>query len=157
MTMNAHQRQIYGSIAAATGIATPPEDVRVEQSPTFLKEPMQIADFAAGVVTALGTSVAELGQARGLPEQDVFVDRRHALLTLNNWQYHYMNGVHIVGGEITVPVNGIYETRDGRPGAENTECAVVVSGEPGVGETALIDQMCARVDSYGIWKSASKM
>ena len=114
MTMNAHQRQIYGSIAAATGIATPSEDVRVEQSPTFLKEPMQIADFAAGVVAALGTSVAELGQARGLPEQDVFVDRRHALLTLNNWQYHYMNGIHIVGGEITVPVNGIYETRDGR-------------------------------------------
>jgi crotonobetainyl-CoA:carnitine CoA-transferase CaiB-like acyl-CoA transferase len=114
MTMNAHQRRTYDAIAQAAGIAMPAENVQVEQSPTFLKEPMKIADFAAGVLAALGTSVAELGQARGLPAQDVAVDRRHAALSFNDGLYHYMNSVLIVGGEITVPVNGFYETRDGR-------------------------------------------
>ncbi len=34
---------------------------------------------------------------------------------------------------------------------ENTECAVVVSGEPGVGKTTLIEQMCARAADSG-WR-----
>lgn len=33
--------------------------------------------------------------------------------------------------------------------AETTECAVVVSGEPGVGKTALIDQVCTRATADG--------
>jgi DNA-binding CsgD family transcriptional regulator len=33
--------------------------------------------------------------------------------------------------------------------AEDTECAVVVSGEPGVGKTALIEQLCARAAADG--------
>jgi crotonobetainyl-CoA:carnitine CoA-transferase CaiB-like acyl-CoA transferase len=114
MTVNAHQKQIYDNIARATGLATPADAVQVEQTPTFLKEPMRIADFAAGVLGALGTSVAELGQARGLPEQQVAVDRRHATLTFNDGLMHYMNGVVILGGEIMVPVNGFYESKDGR-------------------------------------------
>jgi DNA-binding CsgD family transcriptional regulator len=39
--------------------------------------------------------------------------------------------------------------RLGRMLAEDTECAAVVSGEPGVGKTALIDQMCARAAGGG--------
>ncbi len=34
--MNAHQRQIYDAIAQAAGIATPADNVQVEQSTTFL-------------------------------------------------------------------------------------------------------------------------
>ena len=41
--------------------------------------------------------------------------------------------------------------RLGRMLAEDTECAVVVSGEPGVGKSALIDQMCARAAGGG-WR-----
>jgi crotonobetainyl-CoA:carnitine CoA-transferase CaiB-like acyl-CoA transferase len=114
MTMNTDQRQVYNGIAKAASLATPADRVSVEQTPTFLKEPMKIADFATGVVAALGTSVAELGQARGLPEQKVSVDRRHATLSFNDGLYHYMNGVVILGGEIMVPVNGFYETKDGK-------------------------------------------
>ena len=66
-TMNAHQKKVYDDIAHATALATPADAVHVEQTPTFLKEPMKIADFAVGMVGALGTSVAEPGQARGLP------------------------------------------------------------------------------------------
>jgi len=39
--------------------------------------------------------------------------------------------------------------RLGRMLAEDTECAVVVSGEPGIGTSALIDQMCARAAGGG--------
>ena len=63
-TMNEHQKQVYDEIARAASLTTPADAVHVEQTPTFLKEPMKIADFAVGVVGALGTSVAELGQAR---------------------------------------------------------------------------------------------
>jgi hypothetical protein len=67
-----------------------------------------------GIVGALGTSAAELAEARGLPSQEVSVDRRHAVLTFNDGLYHYMNGVIILGGEIMVLVNGFYQARDGK-------------------------------------------
>jgi crotonobetainyl-CoA:carnitine CoA-transferase CaiB-like acyl-CoA transferase len=112
--MNSNQKKVYHDIATAASLATPAEKIEVEQTPTFLKEPISVADFAAGVVAALGASTVELGQARGLPEQEISVDRRHAVLTLNDGLHHYMNGVIILGGEIMVPVNGFYEARDGR-------------------------------------------
>jgi crotonobetainyl-CoA:carnitine CoA-transferase CaiB-like acyl-CoA transferase len=112
--MNSNQKNVYDDIAKATSLATPAEKIEVEQTPTFLKEPIKVADFAAGVVAALGASAVEMGRARGLPDQEISVDRRHAVLTLNDGFYHYMNGVIILGGEIMVPVNGFYEARDGR-------------------------------------------
>jgi crotonobetainyl-CoA:carnitine CoA-transferase CaiB-like acyl-CoA transferase len=108
------QKSIYDAIAKACMLSTPAESISVEQTPTYLKEPMGTADFAVGVVSALGASVAELGETRGLPAQQVSVDRRHAVLSLNDGMYHYMNGVMILGGEIMVPVNGFYQARDGR-------------------------------------------
>jgi hypothetical protein len=52
--------------------------------------------------------------SRGLPGQDVAVDRRHATLLFNDANYHYLNGVLILGGEIEVRVNSFYETSDGK-------------------------------------------
>lgn len=112
--MNNNQKQIYDNIASAAGLFTTADSVSVNQTPTYLKEPIQVADFAAGVVSALGVAAAELGESRGLPPQSVSVDRRHAVLSLNNAGFHFINGTLIVGGEIMVPVNGFYETRDGR-------------------------------------------
>jgi len=112
--MNNEQQKVYDDIAHAASLQTPADKIEVEQTPTFLKEPIKVADFAAGVVAALGVSAAELGEARGLPSQEISVDRRHATLSLNDGIHHYMNGVVIVGGEITVPVNGFYQSRDGK-------------------------------------------
>jgi crotonobetainyl-CoA:carnitine CoA-transferase CaiB-like acyl-CoA transferase len=108
------QKKTYEDIASAVSLSTPFENIAVEDTPTFLKEPVSIADFAVGIVGALGTSAAELAEARGLPSQEVSVDRRHAVLTFNDGLYHYMNGVIILGGEIMVPVNGFYQARDGK-------------------------------------------
>ncbi|MDH5173575.1 MAG: CoA transferase, partial [Gammaproteobacteria bacterium] len=112
--MNKYQQQVYDSIAKAASLATPADRIQVEQTPTYLREPMKIADFAAGLLGAFGASVAELGEARGLPAQEVAVDRRLATLSLNDAMYHYMNGVMILGGEIMVPANGFYQSKDGR-------------------------------------------
>lgn len=112
--MNNNQTQVYDDIAQAAGISTPSSAITVEQTPSYLKEPVSVADFAVGLVGALGSSVAELGEARGLPSQDISVDRRLATMSLNNAAFNYMNGVLITGGEIIVPVNGFYETRDGK-------------------------------------------
>ena len=112
--MNTEQKAVYDNIASAVSLSTPPERIEIEQTPTFLKEPIKVADFATGVVAGFGASTAELGQARGLPEQDIAVDRRHATLSVNDGIHHYMNGVVILGGEIMVPVNGFYEARDGQ-------------------------------------------
>jgi crotonobetainyl-CoA:carnitine CoA-transferase CaiB-like acyl-CoA transferase len=108
------QKTVYDAIARAGMLSTPAGSISVEQSPTYLKEPMGTADFAVGVVSAFGASVAELGETRGLPAQQVSVDRRHAVLSLNDGMYHYMNGVMILGGEIMVPVNGFYQAKDGQ-------------------------------------------
>lgn len=112
--MNTNQKKVYDNIAKATSLATPADRIEVEQTPTYLKEPVKVADFAAAVVAAFGANTVELGQARGLPEQEISVDRRHATLTVNDAAHHYMNGILIMGGEITVPVNGFYEASDGR-------------------------------------------
>jgi crotonobetainyl-CoA:carnitine CoA-transferase CaiB-like acyl-CoA transferase len=107
-------KKVYDDIAQATSLATSADKIQVEQTPTFLKEPIKVADFAVGVVAALGAHAAEIGEARGLPSQDVSVDRRHAALSLNDGIHHYMNGVVVLGGEIMVPVNGFYQARDGK-------------------------------------------
>jgi hypothetical protein len=52
---------------------------------------------------------------RGLPKQTISVDRRLATLSFNSAiGLQFMNGVIIEGGEIAVPVNSFYETKDGK-------------------------------------------
>ena len=109
-----NQKKTYDAIASAAAVKTPFDRVTVEQTPTFLQDPLRTADFAASLFSVFGASVAETGMSRGLPGQDVAVDRRHATLLFNDPLYHYLNGVPILGGEITVPVNSFYETNDGK-------------------------------------------
>ncbi|MGO9682508.1 MAG: CoA transferase [Beijerinckiaceae bacterium] len=112
--MKENQQKIYNAIAAAAALKTPFDRIAVEQTPTFLQDPVRVADFAAGLFSAFGASIAEVGVSRGLPGQDVAVDRRHATLLFNDANYHYLNGVLILGGEIEVRVNSFYETSDGK-------------------------------------------
>ena len=83
--MKQAQKKTYDDIASAVSLSTPFEKIAVEDTPTFLKEPIAVADFAVGVVGAAGASAAELGEARGLPSQDVAVDRRRREVEI--WQH----------------------------------------------------------------------
>ena len=87
--MNANQQKTYNDIAAAAALKTPFDQITVEQTPTYLQDPVRVADFAAGLFSAFGASVAEVGTSRGMPGQDITVDRRHATLLLNDPVYHY--------------------------------------------------------------------
>ncbi|MGA3318685.1 MAG: CoA transferase [Candidatus Korobacteraceae bacterium] len=109
-----NQQKTYNDIAAAAALETPFDQITVEQTPTYLQDPVRVADFAAGLFSAFGASVAEVGTSRGMPGQDITVDRRHATLLFNDPLYHYLNGVIVLGGEIEVPVNSFYETKDGK-------------------------------------------
>ena len=82
--MKENQQKIYNAIATPAALKTPFERITVAQTPTFLQDPVRVADFAAGLFSAFGASVAETGMSRGLPGQDVKVDRRHALLQFND-------------------------------------------------------------------------
>ena len=109
-----NQKKAYDAIASAAALKTPFDRITVEQTPTFLQDPLRTADLAAGLFGAFGASVAEVGMSRGLPGQDVAVERRHATLLFNDALYNFINGVAIRGGEIEVPVNSFYETSDGK-------------------------------------------
>jgi crotonobetainyl-CoA:carnitine CoA-transferase CaiB-like acyl-CoA transferase len=112
--VSANQQKTYDDIAAAAALKTPFDQITVEQTPTYLQDPVRVADFAAGLFGAFGASVAEVGMSRGMQGQDITVDRRHATLLFNDPLYHYLNGVIVLGGEIEVPVNSFYETKDGK-------------------------------------------
>jgi hypothetical protein len=94
--VNANEKNVYENIAKAAFLTNAADRIQVGQTPTFLEEPIQVADFATAVVAATGASIAELGEERGLPAQKISVDRRHATLTTNNAGFHYLNGVWLL-------------------------------------------------------------
>jgi crotonobetainyl-CoA:carnitine CoA-transferase CaiB-like acyl-CoA transferase len=112
--MNNNQKKIYDSVTSAIGVEADASKITVKQTPSYLKEPISVADFITGVVAALGAAVDKLGQLRGLPAQEIGVDRRLATLSLNNAMFDFMNGVAIQGGEITVPVNSFFQDKNGK-------------------------------------------
>lgn len=112
--MNKNQEKMYESIASALGLTTPSDAIEVVQTPTYLKEKLATSDYATGIISALGASLIEIGELRGLPKQKATVDRRQATFSLNDPLYHFLNGTVILGGEIEVPVNSIQQSRDGK-------------------------------------------
>ncbi len=112
--MKTNQKDIFEQIAQVTGLKTAYEELQIDQSPTYLQDPVRVADFVTGVVGTFGAIVAEIGQMRGLPKQIISVDRRLATMSVNSAMWQYMNGVVIEGGEIAVPVNSFYETKDNK-------------------------------------------
>ena len=44
--MNENQQKIYKAIADAAALKTPFDRITVEQTPTFLQDPVRVADFA---------------------------------------------------------------------------------------------------------------
>ena len=60
--MEKYQKSVFEQIAEVTALNTNFEELQIEQTPTYLKDPVRVADFSTGVVSAFGASVAEAGQ-----------------------------------------------------------------------------------------------
>jgi hypothetical protein len=87
------QKQMLGAITRGLGLAAPePGAVTVEQSPSYVDSVIETADFAAAALGAVGSTVATIGERRGLGSQQVHIDRRHALLLFNEVAYFFQSG-----------------------------------------------------------------
>jgi hypothetical protein len=109
------QKQILAEITRGLKLPAPAADaVHVEQSQSCIDSVVETADFAVTLMGAIGSTVASIGERRGLGTQKVKVDRRHAALLFNEVAYFFQSGWQFDIGEVFTPVNGFYQTRDGR-------------------------------------------
>jgi hypothetical protein len=107
------QQQILREITRGLGLAgAKPGAVTVEQSPGYVDSVIETADFAVAALGAVGTTVAAVGERRGLGAQQVRIDRRHAQLLFNEAAFFFQSGWQFDLGPVFTPVNSFYRTRD---------------------------------------------
>jgi len=66
--------------------------VTVEQTPDYLKAPVRAHDVVTAFTAALALAIEALGRERGLPRQQIAIDRRGAGMMLNSLGFNYQNG-----------------------------------------------------------------
>jgi hypothetical protein len=109
------QAQILTAITQGLGLpADTASEIRVVQSSGYIDSVIETHDFAAALMGAIGQAVAVVGERRGLGRQRVTVDRRHAGLLFNEIAYFFQSGWQFDISAVHTPVNGFYQTRDGR-------------------------------------------
>jgi hypothetical protein len=109
------QKQILDEITHGLGLPeSAPDAVKVEQSPSYIDSVIETADFAATLLGAIGSTVASIGERRGLGKQQAKIDRRHAQLLFNEVAYFFQSGWQFALGPVFTPVNSFYHTRDNR-------------------------------------------
>jgi crotonobetainyl-CoA:carnitine CoA-transferase CaiB-like acyl-CoA transferase len=108
------QRQILAEVTRGLGLPDAVGAVEVEQSPSYVDSVVEVADFAVALMGAIGSTVAAIGERRGLGPQRVTVDRRHAALLFNEVAHFFQSGWQFDISAVFTPVNGFYATRDGR-------------------------------------------
>jgi len=109
------QRRILSEITQGLGLAkSEPSAVAVEQSPSYVDSVIETADYAVAALGAIGSTVAAIGERRGLGPQQVRIDRRHAQLLFNDVAYFFQSGWQFDLGPVFTPVNSFYRTRDDR-------------------------------------------
>jgi hypothetical protein len=109
------QKQILDEITHGLGLPeSAPDAVKVEQSPSYIDSVIETADFAATMLGAIGSTVASIGERRGLGKQQAKIDRRHAQLLFNEVAYFFQSGWQFDLGPVFTPVNSFYHTRDNR-------------------------------------------
>src|SRR6516162_4396564 len=112
---NERQLQIVSEITRGLGLTEPaPGAVVVEQSPSYVDSVVEVADLAVAALGTIGSTVAAIGDRRGLGPQQVRIDRRHAQLLFNDVAYFFQSGWQFDLGTVFTPVNSFYRTRDDR-------------------------------------------
>jgi crotonobetainyl-CoA:carnitine CoA-transferase CaiB-like acyl-CoA transferase len=117
MSLSERQLGIYRAILE--GIQIDPDayqGVEIGQTPSSLSTTTRIefADFATAIFAAMGVLVNQLGQLRGLPQQQISIDRRHACMMFNSIAYFFRAGWQVDISAVHTPVNNFFRTRDNR-------------------------------------------
>src|ERR1700685_385914 len=108
------QKQILAQITRGLKLPAPAaKRVQVEQSQGCIDSVVETADFAVTLMGAIGSTVASIGERRGLGTPKVRADRAHGALLFNRGAYFFQSGWQFDIGEVFTPVNGFYQTRDG--------------------------------------------
>ena len=108
------QKKVLGEITQGLRLPPATKPVQVEQSPNYIDSVVEAADFAVTLMGAIGSTVATIGERRGLGAQQVKVDRRHAALLFNEVAHFFQSGWQFDISAVFTPVNGFYRTRDNR-------------------------------------------
>lgn len=109
------QKLVFDQVAAALPFAVDDQRITVEPGVAYSPSPINIHDFAVGVMAAFGSVVEYLGRVRELPAQSMTLNRRHCGLALNSGQMHFLNGYGTLMDTWPIgPDNGTYRSADGR-------------------------------------------
>jgi crotonobetainyl-CoA:carnitine CoA-transferase CaiB-like acyl-CoA transferase len=112
---NPFQKKAYEAVAAALPFAIDPSKITVEPGLSYIRSPIKVHDYAAGLMAAFGSVVERLGTMRGLPAQTMKLNRRLCGLRLNDLQLLFLNGYSTLVDNWGIgPDNGTYRARDGR-------------------------------------------
>ena len=115
MSLTLKQRLAYDAVAAALPFDLDATKVTVAPGISYVKSPVKVHDYAAGVMAAFGSVVEHLGTVRGLPSQSLKLDRRRCGLLLNSLQLLFQNGYSTIMDTWGVnPDNGTFRAKDGR-------------------------------------------
>lgn len=108
------QQELFTEISQGCAIDLSGIDrLTVEQTPDYVKNPFRIHDFATTLHAALGTAIEALGRERGLPPQELRIDRRHAGLSLLSVIFHFQNGWPISELGTTQATSQLYPDKNG--------------------------------------------
>ena len=90
--LNQLQREIFAEMTQGCAIDLSVDQLTVAQTPDYLKAPVRAHDVVTAFTAALGLAIEALGHERGLPRQQIVVDRRGAGMMLNSLGFQYQNG-----------------------------------------------------------------
>ena len=93
MMLNQLQQEIFAEMTQDCAMNLSSVDqLTVEQTPDYIKSPIRAHDVVTAFTAALGLAIEALGRERGLPRQQIEIDRRGAGMMLNSLGVLYQNG-----------------------------------------------------------------
>ena len=91
--LNQLQREIFAEMTQDCAMNLSNLDqLTVEQTPDYIKSPIRAHDVVTAFTAALALAIEALGRERGLPRQQIAIDRRGAGMMLNSLGFLYQNG-----------------------------------------------------------------
>jgi CoA-transferase family III len=114
--LSSRQKDILSILLKSLSIKLRADDpsLNIIQVPGYIDSPIEVDSIATATMACLGLLVNEVSKVRGIGNQELTIDTRHASLMLNSIAYHFQNGWQFDIGPVHSPINNFYETKDNR-------------------------------------------